>query len=71
MPGPGMTWAVSMGENLGTPEEITFEVTEVVEGGYDARALGHSIITQGGDWDDLNPWSRVPCCATLAMTLGR
>ena len=23
------------------------------EGGYDARALGHSIFTQGEDWDDL------------------
>ena len=42
-----------MGENLGTPKEITFEVTEAVEGGFDARALGHSILTQGDDWDDL------------------
>ena len=30
--------------------EIIFEVTEAVEGGYDARALGYSIITQGEDW---------------------
>ena len=35
-----------------TPE-IIFEVTEVPEGGYEARALGHSIFTQGEDWDDL------------------
>lgn len=34
-------------------EEIVFEVTEAVEGGYDARALGYSIFTQGHDWDDL------------------
>lgn len=33
--------------------EIIFEVTEALEGGYDARALGHSIVTQGDDWDDL------------------
>ncbi len=25
--------------------EIIFEVTEAVEGGYDAKALGHSIFT--------------------------
>ena len=28
------------------PVEIIFEVTEAPEGGYDARALGHSIFTQ-------------------------
>jgi len=33
--------------------EIIFEVTEAVEGGYDAKALGHSIFTQGEDWEDL------------------
>lgn len=33
--------------------EIIFEVTEASEGGYDARALGHSVFTQGNDWDDL------------------
>ena len=27
--------------------EIIFEVTESDEGGYEARALGHSIFTQG------------------------
>ncbi len=37
----------------GSPKEIIFEVTEAVEGGFDARALGHSIFTQGEDWDDL------------------
>lgn len=35
------------------PSEIIFEVTEAVEGGYDAEALGYSIFTQGEDWDDL------------------
>ena len=33
--------------------EIIFEVTEAIEGGYDARALGYGIFTQGDDWDDL------------------
>lgn len=33
--------------------EIIFEVTEADEGGYNARALGHSIFTQGDDWADL------------------
>ena len=27
------------------PNEIIFEVTEAIEGGYDARALGYSIFT--------------------------
>ncbi len=35
------------------PSKIVFEVTEAIEGGYDARALGYSIFTQGRDWDDL------------------
>ena len=32
------------------PGEIIFEVTEAVEGGYDARALGYNFFTQGEDW---------------------
>ena len=38
--------------------EIIFEVTEAVEGDYDARALGHSIFTQGDDWSDLKAMIR-------------
>ena len=38
--------------------EIIFEVTEAVEGGYDARALGYSIYTQGESWDDLKEMAR-------------
>lgn len=38
--------------------EIIFEVTEAAEGGFDARALGHSIFTQGEDWDDLKVMAR-------------
>ena len=33
--------------------EIIFEVTEAIEGGYNARALGYGIFTQGEDWADL------------------
>ena len=38
--------------------EIIFEVTEAPEGGYDARALGFAIFTQGEDWDDLKAMTR-------------
>ena len=38
--------------------EIIFEVAEAVEGGYHARALGHSIYTQGENWDDLKEMAR-------------
>lgn len=41
-----------------TPSEVIFEVTEAVEGGYDARALGYDIFTQGEDWDDLKSMVR-------------
>ena len=40
------------------PAEIIFEVVEASEGGYDARALGHAIFTQGEDWDDLKAMAR-------------
>lgn len=33
-------------------------MTEAPEGGYDARALGHSVFTQGDDWDDLRKMVR-------------
>jgi len=34
-------------------EEIIFEVTEEHEGGFSARALGESIVTQGEDLEAL------------------
>ena len=40
------------------PAEITFAVTEASAGGYDARALGHSLFTQGEDWNDLKAMAR-------------
>ena len=33
--------------------EVVFEVTEATAGGYNARAVGHTIFTQGHDWADL------------------
>ena len=38
--------------------EVIFELTEALEGGYDARALGHSVLTQSEDWDDLKEMVR-------------
>lgn len=35
------------------PSEIIFSVEEAPEGGFTARALGHSIFTQGEDLADL------------------
>ena len=40
------------------PTEIIFEVSEAFDGGYDARALGFSIFTQGDDWRDLKEMVR-------------
>lgn len=33
--------------------ELIFETRDAEEGGYCARALGHSIFTQGETWDEL------------------
>ena len=38
--------------------EIIFEVSEAPEGGYEARALGHSVFTQGTDLDELKEMAR-------------
>ena len=56
-------------ESRARPAEIIFEVTEAVEGGYDARALGYSIYTQGQDWDDLQQMARdAVLCAGSPVT---
>ena len=34
-------------------KEIIFLVEEAPEGGYTARALGHSIFTEADTWDEL------------------
>ena len=36
-----------------TPHEIIFLAEESAEGGYDARAIGHSIFTQADTLDEL------------------
>ena len=33
--------------------EIVFQVWESPEGGYEARAIGYSIFTEGDDWEHL------------------
>ena len=33
--------------------EITFQVIESPEGGYEAWALGHNIVTEADDWKQL------------------
>ena len=33
--------------------EIVFEVVESPDGGFEARAVGHSIFTMGDSWDEL------------------
>jgi hypothetical protein len=38
--------------------EIVFSVQESLEGGYEARALGHSIYTQAGTLDELKSMVR-------------
>ena len=38
---------------MGTPKEVIFEVTEAVEGGFDAQSRGYGIFTQGDDWAHL------------------
>ena len=48
--------------------EIIFEVTEAVEGGYDAKALGHSIFTQGESWEDLEELLRDAVCCHFEDT---
>lgn len=45
--------AASVEKPIEAPEEIIFEVAEAPDGGFDARALGYSIFTQGEDWTDL------------------
>jgi hypothetical protein len=34
-------------------KEVLFLVEDAPEGGYTARALGHSIFTEADSWDDL------------------
>lgn len=40
------------------PSEIIFSVQESPEGGYEARALGHSIFSQANTLDELKTMLR-------------
>jgi predicted RNase H-like HicB family nuclease len=40
------------------PMELIFEVRDAEEGGYVARAPGHSIVAQGGTWEELRDNAR-------------
>ncbi|MFQ5852865.1 MAG: 2-oxoisovalerate dehydrogenase [Candidatus Binatia bacterium] len=42
--------------------EIIFSVEESPEGGYEARALGHSIFTQGDTLEELKEMVRDAVC---------
>ena len=51
---PAITGGQSIIFGKPMPEtEIIFSVQESPEGGYEARALGHSIFTQADTMDDL------------------
>jgi hypothetical protein len=41
------------GKGMATEKEIIFLVEEAPEGGYTARALGHSIYTEADSWAEL------------------
>jgi len=41
-----------------TPKEIIFSVEEAPEGGYTAHALGFSIVTEAGNWEELKQMVR-------------
>ena len=34
-------------------KEIVFEITQDMDGGFNAEALGHDIFTQSESWDEL------------------
>jgi predicted RNase H-like HicB family nuclease len=34
-------------------KEIVFEIAQDADGGYSAEAIGESIFTQAGTWDEL------------------
>jgi hypothetical protein len=38
--------------------ELIFEIRDVVEGGFHARALGHGIFTEGESWEELRQLRR-------------
>jgi len=49
---------MSARRNSATVSEIIFAVEESPEGGYEARALGHSLFTQADSWAELRKMIR-------------
>jgi hypothetical protein len=49
---------MSAKRNSSTVSEIIFAVEESPEGGYEARALGHSLFTQADSWAELRKMIR-------------
>ena len=45
--------------------EIIFYIEESIEGGFEAKALGSSIFTEGDDMDILKKILLMLCTATL------
>jgi hypothetical protein len=50
--------------------EIIFSVQESVEGGYEARALGHDIFTQAESLEELRGMVRERCALAFQWRLG-
>jgi hypothetical protein len=48
--------------------EIIFSVEESPEGGYEAKALGHSIFTQADTMDELKEMVRDAVCCHFGRT---
>lgn len=44
---------LSSGPGYSKTMELIFEIRDAEEGGYCARALGHSIFTEGETWEEL------------------
>jgi hypothetical protein len=40
-------------ERVNMANEIIFQIQESPEGGYEARALGYSIFTEGDDYEEI------------------
>ncbi len=49
--------------------EITFSVRESPEGGYEARALGHSIFTQADTIEELHRMIKDAICCHFEVEL--
>jgi hypothetical protein len=49
--------------------ELIFEVREAEEGSYTARAPGHSIVAQGGAWEELRESARAAAARHFANAL--